>query len=172
MFRINSDKLKKKISNLPEVLGEKAFLTFFGLLILSLAIGSAIFFKNDFLAKRTKIENVEKPIQFKEESYWAILDILIKREEKLEAVDSKTYSDPFSGEKEEILVPVEEVESPVFSQGSGTNTLFEFYNANKSKLPPVEERAKVWEQMGLGKAGDYLGTFYQNVKLLQALMED
>jgi hypothetical protein len=153
-------------------LGEKAFLTLLGLLIFSLAVGSAIFFKNDVLVKRIKIESVEKPTQFKEESYWSILDILIKREEKLEAVGSKTYSDPFSGEKKEVSIPVGETASSTLTQGGGANTLFEFYKANKSKLPPIEERAKVWEQMGFGKAEDYLGTFYQNIKLLQALLND
>ena len=164
--------MKKNIVNLPKVLGEKAFLTFFGLLIFSLAIGGVVFFKNDILVKRMKIESVEKPIQFKEESYWSILDILIKREEKLEAVGSKTYSDPFNGEKKEVSIPVEGTASSTFAQGGGANTLFEFYKANKSKLPPIEERAKVWEQMGLGGAEDYLGTFYQNIKLLQALLND
>ena len=172
MFKINSDKLKKNIASLPEVLGKKAFLIFFGLLIFSLAIGSAIFFKNDVLVKRMKIESVEKPIQFREESYWAILDILIKREEKFGTVDSKTYSNFSNEEKKEISIPVEETASSTLTQGGGANTLFEFYNANKSKLPPIEERARVWEEMGFGKAGDYLGTFYQNIKLLQVLISD
>lgn len=53
--------------------------------------------------------------------------------------------------------------------GQEAKTLFEFYEANGKPLPPVSERATIYEQYGLGKATLYTGTAEQNVKLLQAL---
>jgi hypothetical protein len=46
------------------------------------------------------------------------------------------------------------------------NTLYEFY---KGKLPSIQERAKIYEQQGLGSASSYTGSDSQNVALLGKL---
>jgi len=48
-------------------------------------------------------------------------------------------------------------------------TLFEYYKAKGEPLPSVEERSKLYEQLGLGTAIYYTGTYEQNTKLLSSL---
>ena len=48
-------------------------------------------------------------------------------------------------------------------------TLYEYYTSKGQKLPSISERAKIYEQAGLGPASTYRGTAEQNIKLLQAL---
>lgn len=45
-------------------------------------------------------------------------------------------------------------------------TLYDFYGGN---LPKIQERAKTYESLGLGKATDYIGSADQNVSLLNSL---
>lgn len=49
------------------------------------------------------------------------------------------------------------------------NTLYEYYTGIGQRLPSVQERAKIFEQYGLGSAGSYYGTSSQNTSLLQRL---
>lgn len=53
--------------------------------------------------------------------------------------------------------------------GVQATTLFEYYKAHEQPLPSVAERAKLYEQLGLGKEAYYTGTAEQNTKLLAAL---
>lgn len=48
-------------------------------------------------------------------------------------------------------------------------TLFEYYKAKGETLPSVEERSKLYEQLKLGTANYYTGTYEQNTKLLSSL---
>ena len=54
-------------------------------------------------------------------------------------------------------------------QAPQASTLFEYYKAHGQSLPGVEERSKLYEQLGLGQAAYYTGTAEQNTKLLAAL---
>ncbi len=49
------------------------------------------------------------------------------------------------------------------------NTLYEFYKTKGQKLPTIAERSKTYEQLGLGSAPSYQGTYSQNVALLDRL---
>ena len=49
------------------------------------------------------------------------------------------------------------------------NTLYEFYKTKGQKLPTIAERSKTYEQLGLGSAPSYQGTYSQNVALLDKL---
>lgn len=49
------------------------------------------------------------------------------------------------------------------------STLWEYYTALGQPLPPIAERAKLYEAYGLGPASAYRGTAEQNTKLLRAL---
>jgi hypothetical protein len=100
--------------------------------------------------------------------------------EKFQKTDSKKYLNPFiftasvkqdekeeEPTKEEALKLLEE-ENKV---GKEALTLYEFYLVNKESLPPIGQRAVLWEELGLGKASGYYGSFYQNIRLLQELTE-
>lgn len=49
------------------------------------------------------------------------------------------------------------------------STLYEYYQGQGQALPGVGERANVYQQYGLGSAGEYQGTAEQNTRLLGAL---
>ncbi len=49
------------------------------------------------------------------------------------------------------------------------NTLFEYYKSKGQILPGISERAKTFEELGLGAASAYKGEYQQNVDLLTRL---
>lgn len=49
------------------------------------------------------------------------------------------------------------------------NTLFEYYKSKGQTLPGISERAKTFEELGLGSASAYKGEYQQNVDLLARL---
>lgn len=53
--------------------------------------------------------------------------------------------------------------------GASAQTLYEWYTANGKPLPPIADRAAVYQQFGLGSATLYTGTAEQNSRLLAAL---
>lgn len=104
MFKLKKIKLKKIknfLKSLPRTLGENAFLTFLGLLFVSLILGAFIFYQYSFLIGKeppTKIgEGAEKPLKFKEKTYQNILKIWQEKEERFKETDLKEYSNPFKG---------------------------------------------------------------------------
>jgi hypothetical protein len=48
-------------------------------------------------------------------------------------------------------------------------TLYEYYKSKGQALPGIKERAKTYEDLGLGSATNYQGTYNQNVSLLNRL---
>ena len=54
---------------------------------------------------------------------------------------------------------------------STPTTLWEFYTGSGQKLPPIRERAVLYESYGLGSAATYTGTAEQNTALLGQLMQ-
>jgi len=62
--------------------------------------------------------------------------------------------------------------SPVVNKSaSNAGTLFEWYAAQGQKLPPISQRAQLYQSLGLGQASLYVGTAEQNMKLLSKLKE-
>lgn len=55
--------------------------------------------------------------------------------------------------------------------GEQSTTLSEYYSAWDKKLPLLNERAKMYEALGLGSATSYAGTAEQNTRLLNALKQ-
>jgi len=98
MLKIKKIKIKKIgsfLKKLPKILGEKAFLTFLGLLVLSLALGTLIFYKYNVLAKKTEPEITEKPLVFEEKTYENVLKSWQEREERFKEAEFKEYPNPF-----------------------------------------------------------------------------
>ncbi len=176
MKKINFIKLKKIkgfSKKLPRILGENAFLTFLGILLFSLTLGALIFYQYSILAQKEKLEDIEKPFKFKEETYQAILKTLGEREEIFKMIDLKQYPDPFRT-KEEISTSFPELEGESEKETTFlvATTLFEFYLIKGEELPSVKERAKIWEEKGLGLANEYHGSDYQNFRLLEKLKRE
>jgi hypothetical protein len=93
--KIKIKKLKEFLERLPRALGERAFLTFLGLLVLALIFGGIIFYKYQILVKRAKIQITEEPLQFQEKIYQDILKIWQEKEKNFKETDSKEYPNPF-----------------------------------------------------------------------------
>ena len=55
--------------------------------------------------------------------------------------------------------------------GANAATLWEYYSAWGKQLPPLNERAKMYEALGLSPAENYAGTAEQNTRLLNALKD-
>jgi len=93
--KIKAKKIKEFFKKLLRVLGERAFLTFLGLLIITLIFGGFIFYKYSILAAKMEPQVTEKPLQFKEKTYQAVLKFWQEKEKRFKEVDLKEYSNPF-----------------------------------------------------------------------------
>lgn len=97
LIKIQKKKIKKIFRELPKKLALRAFLTFLILLLLFSILGGFIFYKYVFLVKKKEVEISEKPLQFKEKTYQAILEIWQTKEENLQKIEQKEYKNPFKG---------------------------------------------------------------------------
>jgi len=93
--KIKVQKIKEFLKRLFLVLGEKAFLTFLGLLLMALIFGAIIYYQYSALTKRAEVQIIGEPLQFQEKAYQNVLKIWQEREKKFEEADLKKYFDPF-----------------------------------------------------------------------------
>jgi len=93
--KIKFKKIKDFLKKLPKTLGERAFLTFLGLLLVALIAGFLIFYKYSILAGKETPEISEKPLQFKEVSFQKVLEVWQEKEKRFEAAETKEHLDPF-----------------------------------------------------------------------------
>lgn len=87
--------IKQFLKKLPRTLGEKRFLTFFGLLLVALIFSGLSFYKYGFLAEEEKLEVPEKPLKFNEKDYQEVLKIWQEKEKRFNEADLKEYPNPF-----------------------------------------------------------------------------
>ena len=88
-------KIGSFFKKLPRVLGENSFLTFLGLLFVSLILGALVFYKFSFLVGKEKPEITGGSLRFQEKTYQAVLDEWQKRDKRLSEINLKVYPDPF-----------------------------------------------------------------------------
>lgn len=91
-------KIKKFFKKLPRILGERAFLTSLGLIIIALILGGVIFYKYSIFIQKFSSQTLmggEKPSQFNEKNFQEILKIWQEKEKKFKEADSKEYPNPF-----------------------------------------------------------------------------
>jgi len=93
--KIKTKKTKEFFQKLPRILGENAFLIFLGLLIIALILGGFIFYKYSILVAKMEPQVIEKPLQFKEKTYQAVLKFWQEKEKRFKEVDFKEYPNPF-----------------------------------------------------------------------------
>lgn len=89
------NKIKVFLKKLPRTLGERAFLTFFGLLFLSLLFGEFLFYYYDVSIQKQGTEAQFKPERFKEEVFNNVLKEWEEREKRFKGAEAKEYSNPF-----------------------------------------------------------------------------
>lgn len=98
MFKLKKpklDKIKKFFKKWLRILGENPFLTSLALILLSLIIGSFIFYKYSVLVEEKEPENISKPSFLDEKAINDVLTIWQDRQKKSEEADLKTFPDPF-----------------------------------------------------------------------------
>jgi len=98
MLKLKKIKFKKAIEffkKLPRTLGERAFLTFLGLLLIALIFGGLVFYKYSILVEKAEPEISEIPLKFKEKTYQDVLKIWQEKEKRFEEADLKEYPNPF-----------------------------------------------------------------------------
>src|SRR4030042_3604534 len=112
--KIKFDKAKIPFGKLPRILGEKAFLTFLGLLVIFLIFGSFLFYKYILIVEKAKPENLDGLPQFNEGFFQEILQKFGERQKKFEETKTKNYPDPFMKTTiiEEELTPAPQREFP------------------------------------------------------------
>ncbi len=93
--RLKFKKIKDFLKELPKALGERAFFTFLGFLIIALIIGGLIFYNFYILIEKKEPQISERPLQFKEKTYQGVLKAWQEKEKRFEAADAKEYPDPF-----------------------------------------------------------------------------
>lgn len=172
------------------ITAEHVLCSFLVLIFLGLIFAGSLFYQYSIAVKKAEPEAAEKHVYFKEELYQKILEKWKEREKGFKKIDSKTYLNPFSETREPLETQqkegAEELGAGEELEGSGETgpesaskleteqyqeikNLSEFYGGRGEELPSIEERARLWEEMGLGKAEEYLGSYSQNVRLLKEL---
>ncbi len=93
--QIKLKKIKDFLNKIPRTLGERAFLTFFGFLLIALIAGCLIFYKYSVLAEKETPEISGAHLQFKETTFQKVLEVWQEKEKRFKAADTKEYPDPF-----------------------------------------------------------------------------
>ena len=186
------NQIKSFFQKVPKILAERAFPVFLLLVFLGLIVSAILFYRCCFRTEKIEPKIVGEQVCLKEKIHQKILEEWLDREQRYKEADFKVYPNLFLAVTEEPLEittstayaepeleeskPKEdefqpEIENqPVEEQFfPGAQTLFEFYAAQGRYLPSLIERAKIWEEMDIGAASDYHGSYFQNIKLLEAL---
>lgn len=88
-------KIKGLAIKLPKTLAEHAFLTFWGLLFLSLILGGVLYYKYDAAFKKAEVDVFIKHSKFKENTFRNIINEWEKRERNFKEAEFRDYQNPF-----------------------------------------------------------------------------
>ena len=105
MIKINKNKIKRIVKEIPYVLGTYAFISFLVFVVISIVFGFFMFYKYGILAKNYIPKKVKPATEINKGLYHKILDKLDKRQKVFNNIGTKNYKDPF---KEPIIVPKKE----------------------------------------------------------------
>lgn len=86
-----------------------------------------------------------------------------------EIEDQNKGTTPQPAKSQATPAPATASASPAEKPGANARTLFEWYQSQGKKLPPISERAIEYQTFGLGSSNLYVGTAEQNILLLKAL---
>jgi len=170
-------KIKKILNAFLRKIAEHPFPTFLILSLIVLILGGLLFYQYSFLAQAAEPELKIKPIKFQEDFYQNILIEWQDREARLEEAESKQYFSPFQpGKREERKLSEERTQellsNPLIQELLKASNLYEFYTTRGELLLTIEERAKIWEELDLGREEEYEGTYSQNIKFLSELKKE
>ena len=101
-FLLRGKKIKDWLIKLPELMAEKALISFFALLLIGLIFAGFVFYKKNMAIENKEIELTKQPLNFNQNAYQDVLNAWQEREEKLKQIDIKTYPNPFSVEESKL----------------------------------------------------------------------
>ena len=182
MKKENRKKLSDILDNLSRNLTEHTFFTFLALLLIVLTLGGFLFYKYSVLVQTIEPEIKQEPIQFQENLYQKILEEWQDRKARFEEAESKYYLNPFQpGEREKAADGEKKLSeertqellaNPQIQELLRATNLYEFYAAKSETFLTVEERAKIWQELELGREEEYQGSYNQNIKFLSELKKE
>jgi uncharacterized membrane protein len=94
-MKINLNKIKNFLKELPRNSAKYSFLTFLILLFLVLIFCSFLFYKYSILVGKVTPEVFGKQLKLQEKNYQEIIKTWEGHRERSEAIESKIYPDPF-----------------------------------------------------------------------------
>ena len=98
MFRLKQiklNKIKEFFKKLLRILGENPFLASLTFILISLILGSMVFYKYSVLVEEKKLETLIKPPLLEEEILKDVLKIWQDRQKKFDEAGFKEYPNPF-----------------------------------------------------------------------------
>ncbi len=137
-----------------------------------------------YFQKQPQLEIIlnEEIVRVDFKTYQKVINEWIFRQQRFEKAPFKKYLDPFFEIEREIqeiqeLTPLIEIEPQPLEPEKikllkQATTLFEFFLIKGDILPSIRERAKIWEEKGLGPAYEYQGFYEQNIRLLEMLKKE
>ncbi len=178
-IKINPKKIKIIFIKIKSFLIGKPLFSVFLFFLLSTLIALLIFYNYIFILPQKNISINWDAFIVNRNQYNNIFSKLNERMEKLEKKEEYDLFSPiikndkeairkdyFNETEENQNIMEEELESILIQ------TLFDFYEINKNEMPPISERALIWEKLGLGSVEEYKGNYNQNINLLRALKEE
>jgi hypothetical protein len=94
--KIETKRIKEFFKKIPRAIGKHFFLSFLFVVFLALVFGGLVLYQYVFLAESIEFNVPERPVFFDEDTYKKVLESWQAREKKIQEIESKQYSNPFS----------------------------------------------------------------------------
>lgn len=167
-------KAEKSCGNFLKCSAKRPLLSFIVLFLTVLVIGGWLFYQYNILAQAAEPKTAGEAVRFQKDVYQQILKMWQSREAQFKAAGSKNYINPFQlGPRSLSETRARELLSnPQIQELLKATNLFQFYTVKGQTFLTVDERARIWQELGLGIGDEYKGTSSQNIKLLSELKEE
>jgi len=167
-------KIERTYNNFLRCSVKRPLLTFIILFLAVLTIGGWLFYQYNVLAQAAEPKTSGEAVRFQKDLYQQILQTWQSRDEQFKAVSSRDYLNPFQlgpralseARTQELLL------NPQVQELLKAVNLYQFYTAKGETFLTVDERARIWQELGLGQQEEYRGTSNQNIKLLSELKKE
>jgi len=166
------DILTVLIKHLERVLNRTALMIFM-VAIVCMAVGAIVSYRYVIYPIKGEFPHKNGLIEIDTETYRKVREIWDERNIRAGQAEERTFKDPFfpvdaDSIEEDLSIKDLSIEA---LENLLAQTLFEFYEMRGEGMPPISERALIWEELGLGTAQEYRGTYAQNILFLKTLKE-
>lgn len=155
------------IRHLKRILN-KTGLTIFMVAVICATFGAIVSYKYIIFPMEGDFYHENGLVEIDTETYRKVREVWDEREMRFERAEDRIFKDPLFPVDTNLIeenLSMEDLEDLL------VQTLFEFYETKGEGMPPISERALIWEELGLGNAQEYQGIYSQNILLLRTLKE-